>query len=86
MKKICLILALLLLLPGCGGKTLDANTQALVEKSDAVCLVTVKKAAAAIKTLKPGTYYFKVRALTTDNKGDAAYSAYSSALKVKLAK
>ena len=44
MKRICVVLALLLLLlPGCG-RTLDANTQAMVEKCDAVCLVTVKKA------------------------------------------
>ena len=43
MKRICFVLALLLLLlPGCG-KTLDANTRALVEKCDAVCLVKVKK-------------------------------------------
>ena len=45
MKRICFVLALLLMiLPGCGRKTLDSGTQALVEKSDAVCLVTVKKA------------------------------------------
>ena len=44
MKRICVVIALLLLLlPGCG-RTLDADTQAVVEKCDAVCLVTVKKA------------------------------------------
>ena len=49
-------------------------------------LVTTKKTACKITTLKPGTYYFKVRALTTNNNGKNAYSAYSSPLKVKLAK
>ena len=34
-----LILLLLLFLPGCGQKTLDAETAALAEASDAVCLV-----------------------------------------------
>ena len=49
-------------------------------------LGTTAKTAYGIKTFKPGTYYFKVRALTTDNKGNNAYSAYSTALKVTLAK
>ncbi len=49
-------------------------------------LGSTAKTAYGIKTFNPGTYYFKVRALTTDNKGDNAYSAYSTALKVKLAK
>ena len=35
---------------------------------------------------QPGTYFFKVRALTQNNKSKNAYSAYSNALKVKLAK
>ena len=43
MKKICLILALLLLLPGCG-RTLDAETAALADSSAAVCLVRVEDA------------------------------------------
>ena len=49
-------------------------------------LATTTKTAYTVKTLQPGTYYFKVRALTTDNKKKDAYSAYSAALKVKLAK
>lgn len=49
-------------------------------------LATAKKTAYSIKTLDPGTYYFKVRALTVNNKSKNAYSAYSSPLKVKLAK
>ena len=49
-------------------------------------LATTKKTAYNIKTLNPGTYYFKVRALTTNNNGKNAYSAYSNALKVRLAK
>ena len=40
MKKICLILALLLLLPGCG-RTLDAETLALAEESDIICLARI---------------------------------------------
>ena len=49
-------------------------------------LATVKKAVYKTKNVKPGTYYFKVRALTTNNKDKTAYSAYSSPLKVKMAK
>ena len=49
-------------------------------------LAATKKTAYNITTLKPGTYYFKIRALTTNNNGKNAYSAYSNALKVKLAK
>lgn len=49
-------------------------------------LATVKKAVYKAKNVKPGTYYFKVRALTTNNKDKTAYSAYSSPLKVKMAK
>ncbi len=49
-------------------------------------LAVAKKPAVLTKALKPGTYYFKVRALTTDKNGDKAYSAASSPLKVKLAK
>ena len=49
-------------------------------------LAVAAKPAVLTKALKPGTYYFKVRALTTDKNGDKAYSAASSALKVKLAK
>ena len=45
-----------------------------------------KKPAALIKTLEPGTYFFKVRALTTDKNGDRAYSAASAPLRVRLAK
>ena len=45
MKKICLILALLLLLPGCG-RTLDAETLALAEESDIVCLARIAAAEA----------------------------------------
>ena len=39
-----LLFLLMFFLHGCGGKTLDDRTRALAEKSDAVCLVTVKKA------------------------------------------
>ena len=49
-------------------------------------LVTTKKPSAVVKTLKPGTYYIKVRGLTTDQNGKNAYSAFSKAIKVKLAK
>ena len=49
-------------------------------------LATTKRDAYTVKTLKPGTYYFKIRALTTNNEGYNAYSAYSTALKVKLPK
>ena len=49
-------------------------------------LAVAAKPAVLTKALKPGTYYFKVRALTTDKNGDKAYSAASSPLKVKLAK
>ena len=56
------------------------------KKGDYKKLATTKKTAYNITTLKPGTYYFKVRALTTNNTGKNAYSAYSNALKVKLAK
>ena len=49
-------------------------------------LAVSKKPAATIKTLQPGTYYFKVRALTTDKNGEKAYSAASAPLKVTLAK
>ena len=37
-----LILLLLLFLPGCGQKTLDAETAALADASDAVCLAAMK--------------------------------------------
>ena len=56
------------------------------KKGDYKKLATTKKTAYNITTLKPGTYYFKVRALTVNNKSKNAYSAYSSPLKVKLAK
>ena len=49
-------------------------------------LATTAKTAYTVKTLDPGTYFFKVRALTQNNKSKNAYSAYSNALKVKLAK
>jgi len=49
-------------------------------------LAATKKTAYNITTLKPGTYYFKVRALTLNTAGKNSYSAYSNALKVKLAK
>ncbi|MBR5701384.1 MAG: hypothetical protein IKX47_02870 [Oscillospiraceae bacterium] len=70
MKKICLILALLfLLLSGCGGKTLDANTQALVEKSDAVCLVTVKRG--EVHEVAPGNWdYLMTCLIRTDYLGN----------------
>ena len=42
-RRLLFVLLVLLLLSGCG-RTLDADTQAVVEKCDAVCLVTVKKA------------------------------------------
>ena len=56
------------------------------KKGDYKKLATTKKTAYNITTLKPGTYYFKVRALTVNTAGKNAYSAYSNALKVKLAK
>ncbi len=49
-------------------------------------LAVVKKPACTITTLEPGTYFFKVRAMTTNNQKKNAYSAYSAPLKVKLAK
>ena len=49
-------------------------------------LATVKKAVYTVKTLKPGTYYFKVCAMAKNNKDKTVYSEYSSPLKVKLAK
>ncbi len=39
-----ILFLLMFLLHGCGGKRLDDTNQAMAEKSDAVCLVTVKKA------------------------------------------
>ena len=41
-KCLCILLLLLLFLPGCGGKKLDDGTLALIEASDAVCLAAVK--------------------------------------------
>ena len=49
-------------------------------------IATTKKPVYTAKDLTPGTYYFKVRAVSTDNKNKTAYSADSALLKVKLPK
>ena len=49
-------------------------------------LATPTKAVYTVKTLKPGTYYFKVCAMAKNNKDKTVYSELTAPLKVKLAK
>lgn len=59
-RRLLFVLLVLLLLSGCG-RTLDADTQALVEKSDAVCLVTVKKG--EVHEVAPGNWDYLMTCL-----------------------